>query len=36
MSDNSVNHKVNKFREFLFKVNFASGVYRELDIQKYE
>lgn len=36
MSDNSVNHKVNKFREFLFMVNFANGIYRPLDIQRYD
>jgi hypothetical protein len=36
MGDNSVNHKVNKFREFLFLVNFGSSVYRQLDILRYE
>lgn len=36
MSDNCINVKINKFREFLFMVNFACGVYRELDIPKYE
>ena len=36
MGENCISIKVNKFRQFLFKVNFGSKVYRELDINKYE
>lgn len=36
MGDNSINHKINKFREFLFMVNYANGIYRQLDIQRYD
>lgn len=35
-NDNSVIQKINKYKEFLFMVNFAHDVYRELDITKYE
>ena len=35
MTDNCINVKINKFKEFLFLINFAHKVYRELDIHKY-
>lgn len=36
MSDNSIYYKINKYRQFLFILNFANSIYRELDILKYE
>lgn len=35
MTDNSVVQKVNKYKEFLFMINFAHKIYRDLDIAKH-
>ena len=36
LSDNVVAQKVNKYKEFLFLVNFSHNIYRDLDILKHE
>ena len=34
-SDNCILEKINKFREFLFVLNFSNRTYRPLDLEKY-
>ncbi len=36
VTENCINVKINKFKEFLFMINFSNQIYRELDITKYE
>lgn len=33
--DNCILEKINKFREFLFVLNFSNRTYRPLDLEKY-
>ena len=35
-SENTILQKVNKYRDFTFMVNLAHGIYRHLDIERYE
>ena len=36
MAENVVTQKINKFKEFLFIINFTHNIYRDLDIVKYD
>jgi hypothetical protein len=33
--DNCILEKINKFREFLFVLNFSNKLYRSLEVEKY-